>query len=160
MKIRIAGGMMALCFVLPALAIAVEGPIETLKAKNAEKLESACQTELETYCSHVTPGNKRGLACLYAHSDKLSNACEAAFYETSEELRHATANLNAFTSACRGDMEKLCSKVAIGEGRILECLEKNQDKVSADCNEMRLQAEGDLGQSKDIDYQYHTAKIQ
>jgi hypothetical protein len=159
MKTRIVGGLIALLLALPAQSRAAEGPIEEWKTKNTEKLETVCRTELETYCLNVTPGNKRGLACLYAHSDKLSNQCEAAFYEASEELRNAMENLNAFASACRGDMEKLCSKVAIGEGRILECLEEHKKEVSANCNEVRQYAGGDLGQTKNIDYQYHTANI-
>ena len=119
-----------------------------------------CQTELETYCRTVTPGNNRGLACLYSHSDKLSGSCESAFYDAAEELQNATNNLNAFVSACREDMEKLCSKVAVGEGRIRVCLEKNKKKVSAKCNEVRQQAEGGLEQKKDIpDYQSHVTSF-
>ena len=145
--------------VLPVYGQAAEGPMEQLKAKNADKLGTQCQSELETYCSHVTPGNRRGLACLYAHSDKLSRPCESAFYEVAEELKNATDNLSAFASACREDMGKFCSTVAVGEGRVLECLEKNKEKVSADCNEVRAQASGDLGEKKAIDYQYQNAKI-
>jgi hypothetical protein len=159
MKIRIISVLVALFLVFPGQAKAAEGPVERLKTKSADKLETQCRTELETYCSHVTPGNKRGLACLYAHCDKLSRPCESAYYEVAEELKNATDNLSAFASACRGDMERLCSKVAIGEGRILECLEKNKEKVSANCNEVRKRTEGDLGEKKDIDYQYHTASI-
>ena len=32
----------------------------------------ACKPEIETYCSQVTPGDGRLLACFVAHEDKLS----------------------------------------------------------------------------------------
>jgi len=141
-------------------AVASEGTIDKRMAKNTKKLETMCQTELETFCRTVTPGNNRGLACLYAHSDKLSSSCESAFYDASEELQNATNNLNAFVSACREDMEKLCSKVAVGEGRIRACLEKNKVKVSAKCNEARQRDEGNPVQNKDIpDYQSQAASF-
>lgn len=160
MKKKMLGWLVAILLGLPGQVPAAEGPIEQFKAKNADKLGIQCQVELETYCSHVTPGNKRGLACLYAHGDKLSRPCETAFYEAAEELKNAMDNLSAFASACREDMEKLCSTVAVGEGRILECLEENKEKVSPDCSEVRAQSLGELGEKKDIDYPYHTAKIQ
>ena len=56
----------------------------------------------------------------------------------------AAAMLNAFAEACQADIEKLCSTVSIGEGRILKCLEENKEKVSARCNVARQQAKGGL----------------
>jgi len=141
-------------------AVASEGPVDKRMAKSTKKLETMCQMELETYCRTVTPGNNRGLACLYAHSDKLSSPCESAFYDAAEELQNATNSLNAFVSACREDMEKLCSKVAVGEGRIRACLERNKAKVSAKCNEARQKDEGNLMRNKDIpDYQSQAASF-
>ena len=37
---------------------------------------NGCKKELTTYCKDVKPGEGRGLACLYAYSDKLSGQCE------------------------------------------------------------------------------------
>ena len=47
----------------------------------AEHVIQGCKTELETYCSQVTPGQNRLLACLYANGDKLSGQCERVLYE-------------------------------------------------------------------------------
>ena len=46
-----------------------------------EHLIEACEPEIETYCSQVTPGEGRLLACAYAHQDKLSGRCEFALYD-------------------------------------------------------------------------------
>ena len=129
-------------------AFSEEGPMEKFADKNIDRFEKSCQTELETYCQTVTPGEGRGLACIYAHSDKLSRQCEDALYDSTGEFQNAVKKLNAFVGACRKDIEKLCSKTAIGEGRVLKCLEENKEKVSKKCKAARYQVEGDLGQAK------------
>lgn len=43
-------------------------------------------------------------------------------------------------AACGQEIEALCSKVVLGQGRMLECLEKNQDKISPECNTARVNA--------------------
>jgi hypothetical protein len=158
------GILMALfLMIIPSIGVAQdpseEGPVEKWKAKTTDKLETACRTELETYCLKVVPGNKRGLACIYAHSDKLSHPCEMALYEAAGELQNAMTNLEAFARSCNDDMKKLCSSVEPGKGRILACLGDHRQEVSERCNEFLDRAEGDLGETKDLDYQYHTASI-
>ena len=139
MKKRIAGCLVAAVLIFSGFVQAAEGPMEKLAAKNIDRFESGCQTELETYCQTVTPGEGRGLACIYAHNDKLSPKCESALYDSAQEFQTAAKNLNAFVGACQTDILNLCSKVAIGDGRILACLEKNKEKVSAGCNKVRSQ---------------------
>jgi len=158
---KVIGGIFTVFFLAAGFsAIAAEGRVDKKMEKNTKKLETMCRTELETYCRTVTPGSNRGLACLYANSDKLSGACESAFYDAAKDLQNATNNLNAFVSACREDMEKLCSKVAVGEGRIRACLEKNKETVSAKCNEARQQEEGNRVQKEDVpDYQSQAASF-
>jgi len=39
----------------------------------------------------------------------------------------------ATLSACKGDIEKLCSSVQPGGGRIGECLKAHRDQVSMNC---------------------------
>jgi hypothetical protein len=36
---------------------------------------------------------------------------------------------------CKGDLEKHCSTIPIGDGRIAECLHKNQATLAADCSQ-------------------------
>ena len=100
-----------------------------------------CQKELETYCKDVTPGEGRMLACIYAHSDKLSGQCEYALYDAAAQLERAVAALSYVVNECRDDLENLCAGVPAGEGRLAKCLEKNDAKVSARCK----QAQKDVG---------------
>ena len=98
-----------------------------------ETVANGCKAELDTYCKDVTPGEGRILACLYARSDKLSGKCEYALYDAAAQLERAVAALSYVVNECVDDLDKFCQNVAAGEGRLLECIEKNDKKVSARC---------------------------
>ena len=117
-------------------ALAQEGLVQTVK--------EGCKTELETYCKAVTPGEGRVLACLYAYGDKLSNRCEYALYDASVQLERVVNALTYVANECRDDLKAYCSAVKPGEGRLLDCIEKNKSKVSARCT----QAIQDVGLKK------------
>jgi hypothetical protein len=122
------------------------GLLLTLLAGNvfAEDLVSqvrqGCATEMKSYCSQVTMGEGRLLACFYAHEDKLSGQCQFALYSAAAELEHAVSALNYVAGQCQDDIVEHCASVQAGEGRILECLESKGDAVSAACT----QAIGDV----------------
>jgi len=92
-----------------------------------------CKKEIDYYCKMVTPGEGRILACLYAHSEKLSNRCEYALYDAAAQLERAVAALTYIANGCDDDLEKFCYLVQPGEVRLLQCLEKNKKKVSDRC---------------------------
>ena len=100
-----------------------------------ESVVKGCDKELKTYCKDVTPGEGRGLACLYAHSDKLSGQCEYALYDAAAQLERALTALTYVANECRDDLTKLCANIKPGEGRLLQCLDKNSAKVSKRCKE-------------------------
>jgi hypothetical protein len=125
---------MALC---AGMAFAEEkGPVETV-------LEG-CKKEIDTYCEDVKMGQGRILACLYAHEDKLSGRCDYALYDAAAQLERAVAALTFLANECRDDLKAFCSNVKPGEGRLIECIDKNMDKVSERCK----QAIKDVGQKK------------
>jgi hypothetical protein len=100
-----------------------------------QNVVDGCKTELDSYCMNVTPGQGRVLACLYAHSDKLSGKCEYALYDAAAQLERAVAALSYVVNECREDLTNLCSGVPAGEGRLVKCLEKNDAKVSGRCKQ-------------------------
>jgi hypothetical protein len=102
-----------------------------------EGVVTGCKTELEKYCSNVTPGEARILACLYAHNDKLSGRCEYALYDAAVQLERAVAALTYVANECALDLRKHCARVQAGEGRLLECLQKNDAEVSNRCKQAR-----------------------
>ncbi len=100
-----------------------------------DSVVKGCDKELKTYCKDVTPGEGRILACLYAHSDKLSGQCEYALYDAAAQLERALTALTYVANECRDDLEKFCSNIKPGEGRLLQCMDKNNAKVSNRCKQ-------------------------
>ena len=65
--------------------IAAQGIVETV--------QKGCATEIEAFCSQVSPGEGRLLACFYAHEDKLSGQCQYALYSASAQLIRASQTI-------------------------------------------------------------------
>ena len=104
-----------------------------------ETVANGCKTEIDAYCKDVIPGEGRVLACLYARSDKLSGKCEYALYDAAAQLERAVAALSYVVNECADDLDQFCQDVAAGEGRLLDCLEKNDPKVSSRCKDAMKQ---------------------
>jgi hypothetical protein len=98
-----------------------------------DSVVKGCDKELKTYCKDVTPGEGRGLACLYAFSDKLSPKCEYALYDAAAQLERAINALAYAANECRDDLTKYCADIKPGQGRLIQCIEKNDAKVSSRC---------------------------
>jgi len=100
-----------------------------------EIVANGCKMELEKYCKDVTPGEGRVLACLYAHNDKLTSKCEYALYDSVIQLERSLMSLAYVAEECEDDLDEFCADVPMGEGRLLDCIEKNKKKVSKSCLE-------------------------
>jgi hypothetical protein len=124
-KSAIIVGLIALTFLLCGSATAGQDLLETVV--------KGCEKELSGHCKSVTPGQGRLLACLYAYSDKLSGKCEYALYDAAVQLERAVAALTYVASECMDDLRAHCAEVPAGEGRLLNCLSENADKVSERC---------------------------
>ena len=98
-------------------------------------VQEGCKAEIANYCSQVSMGEGRLLACFYAHEDKLSGQCQYALYNASAQLEHAVSALNYVAGQCSNDIQGLCATVQAGEGRILDCLESQSESVSAACKQ-------------------------
>ena len=121
---------MSLCLVVlfGGLVLAEEmGPVEIVA--------DGCKKDIETYCKNVTPGEGRVLACLFAYEDKLSNRCEYALYDAAAQLERAIAALTFLANECKDDLKTYCSNIKPGEGRLINCIDKNMEKVSSRCKQ-------------------------
>lgn len=93
----------------------------------------ACKPEIEAYCSQVTPGEGRLLACFYAHGDKLSGRCEYALYDAAAQLEQFAAAVTHLAVECHDDLLSFCGDVQMGEGRVANCLLDHRDRVAEAC---------------------------
>jgi hypothetical protein len=101
----------------------------------ATTIEKGCGAEIEAYCSNVTLGEGRLLACFYAHEDKLSGQCQFALYDASAQLERAVSALNYVAGQCDNDIMTHCAEVQMGEGRIVDCLKSKSEVVSGACSQ-------------------------
>jgi hypothetical protein len=108
-------------------SLAAQDPVSTVI--------EGCENEIAQYCSQVSPGEGRVLACFYAHEDKLSGQCQYALYEASSQLETAINALNYVATECRDDILAHCAEVQVGEGRVLNCLNANSASVSDACKQ-------------------------
>jgi hypothetical protein len=99
------------------------------------QVQTGCEAEIKNYCSQVSLGEGRLLACFYAHEDKLSGQCQYTLYSAAAQLEHAVSALNYVAGQCIGDIELLCPEVQAGEGRILSCLESKGEALGAACSQ-------------------------
>ena len=114
-----------------AAAALLSGLVGNLSAQDPVKtVTEGCATEIEQYCSQVSPGEGRVLACFYAHEDKLSGQCQYVLYAAASQLDAAVNALNYIATQCRDDILAQCAEVQLGEGRVLECLNANSASVS------------------------------
>jgi len=122
-------------FLIVGVAIVSLGVAGSLSAQETiiDTVANGCKTEITTYCKDVKHGEGRILACLYAYEDKLSGKCEYALYDAAARLERAVAGLAYAAKECEADIAANCSGVKAGEGRVLQCLEKNEAKVSQRC---------------------------
>lgn len=111
-----------------AAAWAEEGDI-------VEAAVKACQEEIDSYCSQVTPGEGRLLACFYAHGDKISARCEYALYNAAAELDQFVTALTHVAKACHDDLLEHCAEVEMGEGRVASCLLEHKKDVTEACRQ-------------------------
>ena len=95
----------------------------------------ACQPEIEAYCSQVTPGGGRILACFVAHEDKISGQCGWALYEAMAAFEDFANAVSYVATSCWDDVVEHCAEVEMGEGRVATCLLENQEEVTPECKQ-------------------------
>lgn len=110
-----------------ASATAAEGIVDTAM--------EGCKVELDTWCKDVTPGEGRILSCLAAREDKLSGRCEYALYQASVQLDAFVSAIQHVATECKADLEKYCANIEPGEGRLGQCLKKNEATVTPACKQ-------------------------
>jgi hypothetical protein len=131
-KIMMFVSLLVLLLGLPAFA--AEDPLLQGTQGALDTFTEGCQQELTTFCKDVTPGDGRIIACLFAFQDKISPRCEYALYDSVGQLDRTLTNLSYAVGECRDDLKNYCADAKPGEGRLLDCLSKNETKISNRCN--------------------------
>lgn len=125
--------MTTLFLLLVSTSFGAEDPLKKGVQEALDTFSEGCQIELNTICKDVTPGEGRILACLYAYSNKLMPRCEYALYDSLSQLNRTITNLSYAINECMDDLNNYCSGIEAGEGRLLDCLNQNEAKISIRC---------------------------
>ena len=118
---------------LVAGAFAVATIISSSPAFAQQNLVSDCAPDIAKYCSNVTPGAHRIVACLISYEDKISPRCRMTAYLGSDDLGVRMKALKAMAKSCSADILQYCSSVSAGGGRIYDCLMKNKATLTDEC---------------------------
>lgn len=85
-----------------------------------------CEGDITKFCKNVERGEGRILRCLTLSEDKLTPACK-------KQLVRIKKAVEEVQNACADDYAIFCSSLLPGQGRIAECLEKNQNIITPKC---------------------------
>ena len=113
--------------------VSLAGPVANAQDTLVEHLLAACETDIENYCSQVTPGNGRLLHCMAAHEDKISGQCEYALYQAATLLEQLSAAIVYVAQQCRTEIETVCNDIVMGEGRLASCIAEHEAEASDGC---------------------------
>jgi len=102
-----------------------------------------CGSDIKQFCSPITPGGGRVVACLFANNDKISGQCTFAMYEASDRLAATMAALGhlAKNTSCRSDLKQYCRGIPVGGGRLYNCLRGNRATLTDGCRAALPKAE-------------------
>lgn len=109
--------------------------------KGESGMRQACQEDVKKFCADIKPGEGRIHQCLSQHEAKLSAACRDA-------RGQVKARLERFEKACGGDIQKHCSDIKPGSGRVVKCLKAKEAELSPSCK-AELGAGPGAGKPKD-----------
>ena len=92
-------------------------------------MHKSCGAEVGKFCKDVQPGHGRVAVCLNEHAAELSPACK-------KSVETVTTQMNAHMEMhadCAGDVQKLCSDVPAGSGRVAMCLGEHTKELTPAC---------------------------
>lgn len=115
------------------LAVGILGMVAMNGAPADAQAKNPCANDTAKFCKDVKPGGGRLAKCLKQHEKQLSPECKAHYEKAKTRVKEAH-------DACADDVQKLCSDVKPGEGRIVKCLKDNSKSVSPECRD-KLTAE-------------------
>ena len=113
-----------------------------LVGTRAARAEDACAADVKQFCGGVQVGGGGVQECLRQNETKLSAACRTKMAAAEAKFRGI---VEEFARTCRRDIDRLCSEVQPGRGRIVACLIRQQDDLSSSCRPEveRIQGAGD-----------------
>jgi hypothetical protein len=103
---------------LAAFALAAAAP--------AALAAEPCVEEIEQYCADVPAGEGNIVKCLHEHREQLSPECV-------ERMRADAKKFLQVSADCLDDVDRFCSDVEPGQGRVIVCLSRHEQDLAPVC---------------------------
>jgi len=94
---------------------------------------SGCEADEQLLCPGLPHNSRKSFMCLMAYEANLSNACALGIVEAAMTLEAGMMAIDHSIKACEADADKFCLEVQPGNGRIVQCLVKNEANLAEQC---------------------------
>lgn len=91
----------------------------------------ACSADQKKYCAGIERGPQMG-ECLDKNMARLSRECRAAHKQIKTNMAKGLMPGHPL-SGCRQDIQNLCASVDTDMGPVMECLMRNESRLSDGC---------------------------
>lgn len=98
-----------------------------------DQLRDACETEVRDLCAHISPGNGRLIACLYANEDMVAPRCNFVLYQSAPFLGELMAGMTRVANDCRADIDAQCQDFKGAQGGMAKCLQLHRATLAPAC---------------------------
>ncbi|MBK5570559.1 cysteine rich repeat-containing protein [Ensifer sp. 2YAB10] len=119
-------------------AIVFTGPVQAQTLSYADaitKLADDCGADIQKLCKGLNLGNGRIADCLQQNASKVTPTCKGAISVVLQSIAQREQAQASYQKVCQRDIAKRCSDIK-GDGFILACLAKKQERISQECNQV------------------------
>ena len=107
-----------------------------------EDLSKSCRDDAKTLCTPVNPGEGRMIKCLREKRQDIAKPeCRAALLRAMMSSADNYLMDRPLAAACVDDVEKHCSDIEPGQGRVHECLREKESELSPACKKAEIELE-------------------
>ncbi|HBA59985.1 MAG TPA: hypothetical protein DCZ92_04030 [Elusimicrobia bacterium] len=123
-----------------------EGRVKACLKEHEKELSQACRERREKAAENRASrrggketagfgaGKKGGFTCMTAYDKGFSRGFKRGMKMNARFGKRGRGKATAMAAgACKDDARKLCEGIKPGQGRVRDCLQKNQDKLSEGC---------------------------
>ena len=103
-----------------------EGEFRDRVAAAIQMVQGACATDIDDFCSKVTPGEGRLAFCMRAHEDQLSRTCQSTLRRVALNVRRT---LDRIAETCWNEVRALCGDT----DKLVQCVAQKKGSLSAAC---------------------------
>ena len=100
-----------------------------------DRLAVSCGRDIDLYCNKINLGGGRVQRCLDQNQAKISASCRATIADVRALLQKRAAARANVPKICDVDIRRLCPGIVPGDGNLMECFFKAENRASGQCRQ-------------------------